>query len=123
MSTLPPCSRGGIVRQASAAARSRSFPLSVPSRASFASGGSASPGTCGAPGTSPPCAGMSPVTRSGFWSISACSRRFHSASRSGDGAQPKSPGCELPMKRTPGTCRLVVQIPSRSQIALDACGE
>src|SRR3954466_5765888 len=123
MSTLPPCSRGGMVRQASAAARSKSAPLSLPSSASFGSGGSASAGTCGALGVAPPCAGTSPVTRSGLRSINACSRRFHSASRSAEGAQPKRPGWELPMNRTPGTCRELVQMPSRSQIALDAPGD
>src|SRR3954449_11625312 len=122
MSTLPPCSRGGMVRQASAAARSKSLPLSRPSSASLGCGGRASAGTWGAPPVSPPCAGMSPVTRSGLRSISACSRRFHSANRSAEGAQPNRPGWELPMNRTPGTCRELVQMPSRSQIALDAPG-
>jgi len=112
-----------MVRQASAAARSNAEPLSVPSNASLGSGGRASAGTCGADGTSPWWAGTSPVTRSGFWSISACSRRLHSVSRLGEGAHPNRPGWELPMKRTPGTWRELAQTPSKSQIALDAPGE
>jgi hypothetical protein len=61
--------------------------------------------------------------RSGFWSMSACSRRFHSCRRSSDGAHPKSPGWRLPAKRTPGTCRDEVKIPSKSQIAFCASGK
>src|SRR5918997_856000 len=50
MSTLPPCSRGGMVRQASVAARSKSAPLSWPRSASLGSGGRGSARTWGVAG-------------------------------------------------------------------------
>src|SRR5215210_2262614 len=76
MSTLPPCSRGGTVRAASLAIRSNSSePASrVPRMALSASGGSASGGT-----------------RSGSMSMRACSRRFHSARSSAEGALADKP--------------------------------
>src|SRR4051794_15377238 len=71
MSTLPPCSRGGTVRAPSLATRSKSEPLKVPRIALLASGGRASGGT-----------------RSGFVSMRACSRRFPSGRRQGEGGHP-----------------------------------
>ena len=80
MSWLPPFSRAGTVRAPSRATFSSADPLSVPASVWSTSGGSASGGT-----------------RSGSLSISACSRRFHSASRSADGAVPNSPGWVMPV--------------------------
>src|SRR5215204_1849989 len=61
-------------------------------------------------------------TLSGSVSMRACSRRFHLASRSGEGAQPMSPGCLIPTNSTSGTWREVAFRPRRSQIALWASG-
>ncbi|SKS77123.1 Uncharacterised protein [Mycobacteroides abscessus subsp. abscessus] len=105
MSWLPPFSRGGAVRAASAAARSKESPLSAPSTASLGSGGSASAGT-----------------RLGSVAINAPSRAFHLANNSADGAVPIRPGCTIPVNRTPGTCRDVAVCPEKSQIALYASG-
>src|SRR3954471_20590443 len=74
MSWLPPFSRAGTVRAPSRPTLLSASPLSVPARTPSSSGGRASGGT-----------------RSGSWSISACSRRFHSASSSADGAVPDRP--------------------------------
>jgi hypothetical protein len=80
MSWLPPFSRAGTVRAPSRPTRSSSEPLSVPARTPSSSGGRASGGT-----------------RSGLLSMSACSRRFHSASSSADGAVPNRPGWVIPV--------------------------
>jgi hypothetical protein len=101
MSWLPPFSRGGAVRAASAAARVKSSPVRLPRMAESGSGGRASGGT-----------------RSGSVSISACSRAFQRASSSADGAVPIRPGCTMPVKETPGTCREVATPPWKSQITL-----
>ena len=92
MSQLPPCSRGGTVRAASLATRSKSAPRSVPSIAFSGLGSAASGGIAGFQGGPP-------------LSTSAVSRVFHVASSSFDGAQPISPGCGMPAKRTPGMWR------------------
>jgi hypothetical protein len=88
-STLPPCSRGGIVRAPSASTLSKtSLDRSWPTYAPCGSGGKATGGTALA------CSAMSPR-----------SRLFHVASSSCDGAVPIKPGCDTPAKRTPGMCR------------------
>ncbi len=101
MSWLPPFSRGGAVRAASAAARSKSAPVSEPRIAESGFGGSASGGT-----------------RCGSVSIRACSRAFQRPSSSGDGAVPISPGWTIPVNDTPGTCRDVAVPPRKSQTTL-----
>ncbi len=105
MSWLPPFSRGGAVRAASLATRSNSAPVSVPRMAASGSGGSASGGT-----------------RPGSWAMSAASRAFQRPSSSAEGAVPISPGCTMPVKDTPGTCRDVACWPRKSQITLYASG-
>ena len=57
-------------------------------------------------------------TRFGSVSIRACSRAFHLASRSAEGAVPMRPGCTMPVNDTPGTCRDVATPPRKSQITL-----
>jgi hypothetical protein len=57
-------------------------------------------------------------TRFGSVSISACSRAFHLASSSDEGAVPIKPGCTMPVQDTPGTCRDVATPPRKSQITL-----
>jgi len=51
-------------------------------------------------------------------SISACSRAFHLASSSADGAVPISPGWTMPVKETRGMWRDVAVPPLKSQITL-----
>jgi len=101
MSWLPPFSRGGAVRAASAATRSTSGPGTPPSRAFSGSGGSARGGT-----------------RSGSVAMSAPSRAFHRARSSAEGAVPIRPGWTMPVNETSGTCREVAVWPRKSQTAL-----
>src|SRR5680860_1648679 len=105
MSWLPPFSRGGAVRAASAAARSKSAPVRVPRMASWGNGGSARGGT-----------------RSGLVAISAASRAFHFWRSSADGAVPMRPGWTLPMNETWGMWRDVAIPPRKSHMTLYASG-
>ena len=75
MSWLPPFSRAGTVLAPSCAMRFATSPLALPPRLLLAKAGRPKGGT-----------------RFGSVSMSACSRRFHLASSSADGAVPNSPG-------------------------------
>ena len=101
MSWLPPFSRGGAVRAASAGDPVELGPGTEPRTANSGSGGSASGGT-----------------RFGSVSISACSRAFHLASSSADGAVPISPGWTMPANDTAGDVTRCRIWPGKSQIAL-----
>ena len=85
MSQFPPCSRGGIVRQASFATRSNSAPLREPKIASVGLGSKAKGGT-----------------RSGSVATNSASRLFQVASNSWEGAQPINPGWGIPANLTSG---------------------
>lgn len=123
MSQLPPFSRPGTVRAASAAIRSHSGSLpalaaqcpNLPSIAPLGLGSVAS-GRVAITEQSVFCAGVPSSA------TSARSRSFHMARSSAEGAVPMRPGWMSPAKRTPGRCREQQCTPSKSQQALVACG-